>query len=169
MSRRTRGVVACVVVLAAGAGLLVWALRGGSPEIARPDLSAAQDSACRALVRDLPDTLVGEQSVAVTGATAYGAAWGDPAIVLTCGVEPLDLGDAPRCVVADGVGWLVPDEDAAGDRDATFTADGYRPRVRVEIPDDYLPEQGASVLAELAAPLKEHLTRKVSCLRVEEP
>jgi hypothetical protein len=156
-------------VLAASAALLVWALGSGPPEIDQPDLPAAQDAACKALVSDLPETLVGEQAVEVTGATAYGAAWGDPAIVLTCGVDPVDLSDAPRCVVADGVGWLVSDEDAEGDRDATFTADGYRPRVRVEIPDDYLPEQGASVLAELAAPLKEHLTKKVSCLRVEDP
>jgi len=156
-------------VLVIGAAVLLWVLRDGPPEIEQPDLPAAQDAACRALVKDLPDTLVGEQSVEVVGATAYGAAWGHPAIVLTCGVDPVDISAVPQCVEADGVGWLVSDEDAVGDRDATFTADGYQPRVRVEIPDDYLPEQGANVLTELAAPLKEHLTKKVPCLRVEDP
>ena len=62
----------------------------------------------------------------------------------------------------DGVGWLVSDEDAEGDRDATFTADGYRPRVRLEVPADYLPEGGAGALAELAAPVKQHLEMTVA-------
>ncbi|WP_345525028.1 DUF3515 domain-containing protein [Nocardioides endophyticus] len=162
MSLRTRGAVACAVLL------LATGCSSTPPEIDGPDLPAAQDAACRALVAALPDTLVGEKAVEVTGATAYGAAWGDPAIVLTCGVVAVDISDVPQCVEADGIGWLVSDEDAEGDRDATFTADGYRPRVRLEVPEDYLPEQGASALAELAAPLKQHLKKTVSCLSVSD-
>ena len=162
MSLRTRGVVACAVLLAA------TGCSSGPPEIDKPDLPAAQDAACKSLVADLPDTLVGEKAVEVTGATAYGAAWGDPAIVLTCGVDAVDLADVPQCVDADDIGWLVSDEDAEGEGDATFTADGYRPRVRLEVPEDYLPERGAGALAELAAPLKQHLKLKESCLRASD-
>jgi hypothetical protein len=169
VSRRTRGVVASAVALAAVAVVLFWVLGGGGPpEIDEPDLPASQDAACRALVAALPDTLVGETAVEVTGATAYGAAWGDPAIVLTCGVDAVDISDVPQCVEADGIGWLVSDEDAEGEGDATFTADGYLPRVRLEVPEDYLPERGASALAELAAPLKQHLEKKVSCLSTSD-
>jgi Protein of unknown function (DUF3515) len=155
----TRGVVACASVL-----LLATGCSSGPPDIARPALPDRQDAACRALVADLPETLAGERSTEVAGATAYGAAWGDPAIVLTCGVGPMDLSGQPSCVEADGVGWLVPRDQATGDRDATFTADGYRPRVRLQVPKEYLPEQGASALAELAGPVERHLTAAVPCV-----
>ncbi|KQW53567.1 hypothetical protein ASC77_04660 [Nocardioides sp. Root1257] len=158
-SRRTRGVVACAALL-----LLATGCSSGPPDIPTPDLSSTDDAACRALVSALPDTLAGEKSVEVDGDAAYGAAWGDPAIVLTCGVGATDLDDVPKCVVADGVGWLVPTDEVDGDRDATFTADGYRPRVRLEVPRDYLPEQGASALAELAPLVKAHTTKKVPCV-----
>lgn len=150
-------------MVAVGAGVVLLT-RGGPPHIPAPDLSEQQAAACRDLVADLPDTLVGEPSVAVTGATEYGAAWGDPAIVLTCGVAAVDISAAPRCIDAEGVGWLVSDEDAAGDGDATFTADGLRPRVRLVVPEEYLPERGAAALAELAAPIERHLELEVPCL-----
>jgi hypothetical protein len=157
-SHAAGGVGACMlVVLTAGCS-------GGPPVIETTDLSPAQAQACRDLVSDLPDTLAGQSSVEVEGDTAYGAAWGDPAIVLTCGVPPMDLSDVLRCTEADGVGWLVPDDELAGDRDATFTADGWRPRVRLLVPEDYLPEGGAQALAELAGPIKKHLELAEPCL-----
>ena len=156
-SVRTRGVVAC-------AALLALAGCGGPPEIDAPKLSAATAKACRELVADLPETLAGQKRVRATGDTAYGAAWGDPAIVLTCGVGPVDLDDVPGCTEADGIGWLVPPDETDGTHDATFTADGYRPRVRLRVPKHYLPEGGASALSELAAPLKRHLVLKEPCV-----
>jgi hypothetical protein len=136
----------------------------GPPAIDTARLSDADARTCRELVADLPDTLAGERSVDVTGDTAYGAAWGDPAIVLTCGVAALDLSDLPGCTEVDGIGWLVPPDEASGDRDATFTADGYRPRVRLEVPERYLPEQGAAALGELAGPLERHVKMTEPCL-----
>ena len=41
--------------------------------------------------------------------------------------------------------------------DATVTAAGYRPVVRVTIPPDYRPEGVTSVIAELADPVRTHL------------
>jgi hypothetical protein len=152
----TRGAVA--------SALLLTACSSGPPEIDSGDLSAADARTCRELVADLPETLVGQAAVEVTGDQEYGAAWGDPPIVLTCGVGPADLTDVPGCTQVDGVGWLVPPDDAEGDRDATFTADGYRPRVQLVVPRDYLPEDGAAALTELAGPVKRHLERVERCL-----
>ena len=162
MSLRTRGVVACAVLLAA------TGCSSGPPEIDGRTSRRRRTPPASPSSPTCPTPSSGEKAVEVTGATAYGAAWGDPAIVLTCGVDAVDLTDVPQCVDADDIGWLVSDEDAEGDGDATFTADGYRPRVRLEVPEDYLPERGAGALAELAAPLKQHLKLKESCLRASD-
>ena len=150
-SRWTRGVVACALLLALVAC--------GPPEIDAPDLSGADAAACRALVADLPTTLLDQERVETTGDTEYGAAWGDPAIVLTCGVGAVDLDDAPPCTVVDGVGWVVPDD---GGGKTTFVTDGYRPRVQVVVPDDYAPE--ADALTELATVVTDHTTLEDRCV-----
>ena len=158
VSSRTRGAVASAVVL------LAAACSAAPPQIDAPHLPAAQARTCGELVRDLPHTLAGEQRRDdVTGDTRYGAAWGDPAIVLTCGVGAVDLSEVPPCAQVNGVGWVVPPGELSGDRDATFTADGYRPRVRLVVPKDYLPEGGAAALAELAHVVKQHLRLVERC------
>nr|WP_258562679.1 DUF3515 domain-containing protein [Nocardioides sp. MAH-18] len=135
-------------------GVVVCALLSacGPPTIETGDLTDAEDRACRDLVAALPASLAGQDSVEVEGDTEHGAAWGDPPIVLTCGVDALDISDAPPCTVVDGVGWVVPDE---GGDETVFTADGYRPRVQVVVPDDYAPEAEALVAL---APLVERYT-----------
>ena len=131
----------------------------GPPRIETGEMSEAEAQACRELVADLPDTLLGQESVEVEGDTAYGAAWGDPAIVLTCGAAGVDITQAPPCTVVDGVGWVVPEE---GGEETTFVADGNRPRVQVVVPDDYAPE--AEVLTELGALVEEHTEVEADCL-----
>ena len=94
----------------------------------------------------------------VGGDTDYGAAWGDPAIVLTCGVEAVDITQAPHCTVVNGVGWVVPEE---GER-TVFVADGYRPRVEVVVPDDYAPQ--AEALLDLSPLVKQYAELEDKCL-----
>lgn len=113
---------------------------------------------------DLPDTLAGEASVEVEGDTEYGAAWGDPAIVLTCGVDAIDITTVPECVEFGGVGWLIPRDEKDGDVDATFTADGQRPRVELLVPDDYLPEGAVEALTDLAPAMKRHTELEDGCV-----
>ncbi|MBZ5737074.1 DUF3515 domain-containing protein [Nocardioides mangrovi] len=130
----------------------------GPPEIDRPDLPAAQDTACRDIVTGLPATLDGEKSTEVTGATAYGAAWGDPAIVLTCGVGAVDLTDVPKCTTVNGLDWIVQESDDH----TTFTTDGRRPRVQVVVPDDY--DEPAGLLTGLTDVVRDHSRVEDRCL-----
>jgi hypothetical protein len=63
-----------------------------------PDLSQHDAEVCRALVTELPGELGKLPQRAVTGdggASEIAAAWGDPAVTLRCGVEPVEVaGDA---------------------------------------------------------------------------
>ena len=166
MSARTRGVVAC-----AGLALLAGALAGcgGSDPVPidAPDLSATDAEACRALVDALPDTLAGEDRVDTTGDTAYGAAWGDPAIVLTCGVgAPAGFTDSSTCVQMDRTGWFVPDEVLLSDDetlDVTTTELNYRPRVELVVPGDYRPEGFTNSIGAVGPIVQRELQRTGRC------
>ncbi|MFC6288414.1 DUF3515 family protein [Nocardioides sp. GCM10027113] len=123
-----------------------------------PEVAGADAAACRALLDDLPGTLAGQDRREVEPPDAAAAAWGDPAIVLTCGVPRPDLDQFAPCLEANGVGWFVESEDESDpEAPATVTAAGYEPTVRVEIPSDRQPEGVASVTAGLAAVVEEHL------------
>lgn len=149
------GVGACA--LAALAVLAVVVLTG-PPEIESVGLGEAEAQACRDLVADLPATLAGQERVEVAGDTEYGAAWGDPAIVLTCGAAPVDISSAPPCTVVAGVGWVVPEEG----EETVLAADGYRPRVQLVVPDDYAP--AAELALDLSPLVKEHAELEDECL-----
>ena len=157
--RRVRGVALSGLLLA------LAACADEPVSIASPDVGPAARVTCEQFLADLPSELAGEQKRALARNGALGAAWGDPAIVLTCGGElPDDFDRFAQCVEANGVGWFVP-EDAEADQSstATLTAAGYRPVVRVTVPGDYRPEGVASVMAELADPVREHLSLTDRC------
>ncbi|WP_210502556.1 DUF3515 domain-containing protein [Nocardioides xinjiangensis] len=155
-------------VAASGAALAALTLAGcsGTPTIEEVDLSSSDRAACEALVAALPDTLAGQDRVDVRPDGALGAAWGDPAYVLTCGVaEPSDYEPTAECSVIKGVGWYVTDEqlrDPGGD--ATPIALSLRPYVEVRVPADYRTEGIDRALADLAPALREHLGEGLSCL-----
>jgi hypothetical protein len=156
-----RGAVACTALLA---GLLAGCGGGNGPvAIDSPSVSAAQRATCRALLDDLPTELAGQPSRPVTPSDALGAAWGDPAITLTCGVGvPEDYDQFAYCQQTDGVGWYIPDAALQDDSsDVTFTTVGYRPRIQVHLPSSYRPDTG--FLVELAPVVKEHLERVSRC------
>ena len=155
-------------VVASGAAAVVLALGGCSstPTIADVDVSAADRAACESLVADLPDTLAGLERRDVEPAEALGAAWGDPAYVLACGVpEPGDYEPTAECNVIDGVGWYVPDDQLTDQgEEATPIALSLAPYVEVVVPADYRAEGIDRALAELAPALKAHLGEGLSCL-----
>ncbi|MGF9756727.1 DUF3515 domain-containing protein [Microvirga sp. 0TCS3.31] len=155
-------------VVASGAAAVVLALAGCSsaPRIDDAELSAVDRAACESLVADLPDTLAGLDRRDVEPADALGAAWGDPAYVLTCGVpEPGDYEPTAECNVIAGVGWYVTDDQLSDlSEDATPIALSLRPYVEVSVPADYRTEGIDRALAELAPALKEYLAEGLSCL-----
>jgi hypothetical protein len=124
-----------------------------------PPVSQQDFETCNDFLRDLPRRLAGHEGRKVDPAAALGRAWGDPAIVVRCGVDvPADFDETAHCEVANGVGWFVPVEQIDDqDADLVFTAAGYRPVVSAEVPDDYRPEGSAAAIAELAEAVQEHL------------
>ena len=161
MSLWTRGVVACT-------GLLLLGGCSGPVEIdPGPALTRADEQACRELLAALPTSVAGQEARDVTPEDAPGAAWGDPPIVLTCGVpEPADFTRTSTCIQADGVGWYVPDDVLLADdesRDVTMTAVGYRPRVEVVLPGRYRPEGFMSAAVEIGRVVDETLTLERRC------
>ena len=155
-----------VVVSGAAAAVLTLGGCSSTPTIADVDVSATDRTACESLVADLPDTLAGLERRDVEPSDALGAAWGDPAYVLTCGVpEPGDYEPTAECNVIDGVGWYVPDDQLTDQgEEATPIALSLAPYVEVVVPADYRAEGIDRALAELAPALKAHLGEGLSCL-----
>jgi hypothetical protein len=167
--RRRPGRAGRGVVAPAGVVLLLAALTACSPgkvEIEGHELSSSDRDACEALVGDLPDTLAGELRRSVDPDDALGAAWGDPAYVLTCGVpEPSDFEPTAECSVIKGVGWYVTDDQLSDLRvDATPIALTRKPYVELVVPSRYRTDGIDQALAELAPVLKRHLGEGLSCL-----
>lgn len=132
----------------------------GTVDVDGPDVTGAQRTACERLVEALPEK-VSDQVRRDTSGSGLGAAWGDPAIVLRCGVDaPAAMGLVAQCQVADGLGWYVPREGMNDQSvDVVMTTIERRPRVEVVLPARYRPPSTAMI--DLATVVKAH-TRKVS-------
>ncbi len=104
--------------------------------------------ACGDVVALLPGELAGASRRETRGGAGT-AAWGDPAILLRCGEEPV-LASTQPCVSVPGepaaVDWVVLASDDSGAIVRTF---GRDPAVEVEVPATYGPAP-LSVLPELA-------------------
>ena len=154
----------CATVLLLLAALT--ACGDGAVRIDWPQPSGADRTACRALVEDLPDTLAGEPRRSVSPDGASGAAWGDPAYVLSCGVDrPEEYEATAECSEIAGVGWFVPAEEMS-DPSAQLeaTAMSHSPYVRLRVPPLYRTDGLDAALAELAPLIEQHLEPGKSCL-----
>lgn len=145
--------------------LPVAVLLGGCGDTVRvppPRVAAENQAACRALVAALPDELTGH-SRRDTSDRVYSAAWGDPPIVLRCGVGvPAEYDKFAACQVIHGIGWFVPDATFADQRaDAVMTTVDRDPRVEVTVPASLRPP--VDVLVDLAPLIKRHTTVTNRC------
>lgn len=118
------------------------------------EVPAAQRAACERLVDALPEQVGGLERDEVTG-NPLGAAWGDPAVVLRCGVgSPEGFTPLSTCQEINGVVWFVPDEQVVDQgRDVLATSMGVLPRVDVAIPAELRPPQG--ILTDLSDALRD--------------
>jgi hypothetical protein len=111
----------------------------------------AADPACTKALRAAPATVLGtgRAPLGVSGALA----WGDPHIVMRCGLEPLGPTTA-QCLTVNGHDWVLADPDADP---VVFTTFGTDPAVDVAVPRSYQQPSGALVdLAPVAAALPEN-------------
>jgi hypothetical protein len=97
-----------------------------------PEVTPAADLACPVLMGQLPLELAGETSRRVESDSPFAYAWGDPPVVLICGVDPPAgyVTGAPTIVIS-GVEWFVD----TSDRDVVVwtTVDRTVP-VQVQVP-----------------------------------
>ena len=150
------GVVACLLALAGCSG-------GGAVSIDAPDLDGPAAERCGQLLDALPKTVAEQPRRAVDPEDAYAAAWGDPPIVLRCGVgSPAGFGELSVCQVANGVGWFIPEEQITNEpTDVVMTTVDRRPRVEVRLPEEYYPP--AAAMVQLAPALKQTTERTDPC------
>ncbi|HPE10897.1 MAG: DUF3515 domain-containing protein [Actinobacteria bacterium] len=118
-----------------------------SAAIPTSDPPADQISACRALVASLPEDIDGDISA---GRSEFAAAWGDPPIVLKCGVAvPEAYEKTSEMVVINEVAWFGEEQPNG----YIFTAVGRGPLVEVTVPDTHAPE--VNPLVDLADVMKQ--------------
>jgi hypothetical protein len=157
---RNVGAVACAAL---SVGLL---LAGCSDRvgIASPQLTGEAATTCAALIKALPDSVADQPRREVDPADAYGAAWGDPAIVLRCGVAtPKGFDRFSSCQVANGVGWYIPEEQMQGSPNhIVMTTVGRSLNVEVRLPEKYWPP--AAAMVDLADAIKQTVREDRPCL-----
>lgn len=139
------------------AGLVLTVSSCSAPvDVSPPEPAPSARDVCGALADQLPDVVVGQEARDTEPDSDLTAAWGDPAIVLRCGVpEPEALEPTSELVTVDGVDWF-PEQLTAG---YLFTTYGRVVFVEVSVPDDYAPEAGA--LTDLADAVQAAVPRRL--------
>jgi hypothetical protein len=95
----------------------------------------AGDPACTTLAAALPTSLLKQDRRDTDPSSPALAAWGDPAIILRCGVEPPGP-TTDQCTTVNGVDWVARQLGDGYD----FTTYGRAPAVQVLVPKHYAPE-----------------------------
>lgn len=86
----------------------------GPVDVVPPPASAAADRSCPAVISRLPVTLAGQRSRPARSSSRYVAAWGEPPLVLRCGMpRPAGFVRASALTVVNGVQWYVDPGPAA--------------------------------------------------------
>ena len=134
-------------------------------EIDGPAVSGATADSCAALLDALPENLAEEDRREVDAGDGSGAAWGDPPLVLTCGVGvPEGFDRFAKCLEVDGVGWFVPPaQEQDLESEVLLTAVGFEPRVSLLVPPELRGGASAAALTELAGPISEKLRLTDAC------
>ena len=105
---------------------------------------------CAALHDALPPRLDGRPASPVSPKSALTAAWGDPAVVLRCGVgKPAALRPTSETIEINGVRWFLHETTDA----YVFTTYGRVAFVEVRIPKSVPRQQATAPLVDLARPV----------------
>jgi hypothetical protein len=129
-----------------GGTIIVGGCGFGAVDVEPYDVEPGTADACETLIDALPEVVSDAVRREVEPTSDYAAAWGDPPVVLRCGVPlPPEYERDVQLLDVEGVGWFPVD----GQGGTFFTVTEREPHVEVAVPDDYAPE--AVVLADLAA------------------
>ncbi|MER5717602.1 DUF3515 domain-containing protein [Streptomyces sp. NPDC002132] len=128
-----------------------------SASVAVPSPSAKVVELCRNLDRALPSKVDGRDRRDPGPASALTAGWGDPAIILRCGVErPAEMNDTNAdSGEVDGVAWLMEKQGDGGYRCTTALRRAY---VEVSVPSG----DGAAALVDLAPAVKKAIPEGIA-------
>ncbi|MES6498701.1 DUF3515 domain-containing protein [Cutibacterium acnes] len=127
--------------------LLTTACSSRDEPIAHPSPSGPAAARCRAVMADLPQTVAG---ATLNDHDTTVATWGDPHIVLRCGVDkPAGLQPTSPCDVVNDVGWFSEQIDDGW----RFTTIGRAGNIEVTVPTSYAPQ--ADALVDLSAAIKK--------------
>ncbi|MDH6516253.1 hypothetical protein M2163_006764 [Streptomyces sp. SAI-135] len=131
-----------------------------SASAAVPSPGAGVTKLCRELDRVLPSKVDDQDRRDPEPASALTAGWGDPAIILRCGVErPAEMDDPEADgVEVNGVGWLLEKQDDGSFRFTTTLRKAY---VEVTIPESRT-EDGMAPLVDLAPGIKKAIPKGIA-------
>jgi hypothetical protein len=105
---------------------------------------------CARLHDALPARLDGRGATAVSPTSSLTAAWGDPAVVLRCGVaRPRSLRPTSDVIKINGVLWFLKETHDA----YVFTTYGRVAFVELRVPKSVPREQATAPLVDLARPV----------------
>ncbi|MGW5866897.1 DUF3515 domain-containing protein [Streptomyces sp. NPDC055239] len=115
---------------------------------------------CRNLDKQLPKKVDGLERVDPEPKSELTAGWGDPAIILRCGVaKPPEMNDPEADgVTADGVNWLLEEQDDGSFR---FTSTLRKAYVEVTLPKERA-QSGVGPLTDFAAPMKKAIPEGIA-------
>ncbi|WP_430378211.1 DUF3515 domain-containing protein [Streptomyces sp. B1-3] len=115
---------------------------------------------CENLDKALPSKVDGQDRRDPEPASALTAGWGDPAIILRCGVQRPSKMDDPEAdgVEVNGVGWLLEKQDDGSFRFTTTLRKAY---VEVTIPKQRTGN-GMAPLVDLAPAVKKTIPEGIA-------
>ncbi|MEV6114224.1 DUF3515 domain-containing protein [Streptomyces sp. NPDC052109] len=139
--------------------------------VPRPDAKTA--AVCRELHRVLPSKLDGRSRNDPEPRSAYTAGWGNPAIILRCGVvRPPKMidpkvaeGGDPDAIAGgvNGVDWLM---EKQGDGTWRFTTANRTAYVQISLPKGMsAQEDGTGILTDLAPAVKKAIPEGIASMK----
>jgi hypothetical protein len=130
-------------LLLASAAVSLALLTACAPTVVLDPAADANNPECAEIVVRLPDSLADQPKRTVNAQST--AAWGEPvAIILRCGLEPVEVSPLP-CVSASDVDWLIDDTNAP-----SFRFISYARTPATEVIIDSTVVAGITVLEQLA-------------------
>jgi len=134
-----------------------------TPHVAEFAVAAGQQQACRTLLGALPAKVAGEAKRKATG-SRYAVVYGDPAIIVRCGVARPEGSESAPCISRNGIDWSIPLQQTDDlSLDVTMTLPFRTPRLQAFVPHEYRPNGPGEVMADLDAAIRAHTKLQRRC------